>query len=128
MNAEQFLRMAKAGCLVILGLAFFILVMMSFGCATTETVYERVEVPVPYWSPPGNIAPAPPRPKLQAGDLAREEAEADPRAALLVLGQDLSAALAWGEMLEHLYAELVLLIAAEPALPPPSGGSVPPSD
>jgi hypothetical protein len=122
MTSEQYLRMIKGGCALLLATLFVWLVFTTVGCTTTEAVYERVEVPMPYWNPPENIAPTPPLPLLQAGDLTRAEAEADPRAALRVVGQDLSAALAWGEQLAHLYAELVKLIHAEPAVLPPSDG------
>lgn len=107
--------------LLILAALFFFLVMWSFGCTTTETVYERVEVPVPYWDPPTVIVQLPPRPTLQAGDVSPADAESDPREALRILGQDLSIALAWGERLAFLYSELVKLVEADPPAPPPTG-------
>ncbi len=127
MTREQTLRALRGVGLLLAAAAFCWLVFSTCGCTTTETVYERVEVPVPYWSPPKNIAPPPPRPILQAGDISREDAEADPKTALQTVGQDLGAALAWGEALLHLYLELVKLVLTEPAVHTPSdGGGVSP--
>jgi len=123
MTPERILRVAKGAGLLLLAVLFFWLVFSTSGCTTTETVYERVPVPKPYWNPPENIAPPPARPVLQAGDISSEDAEADPRAALQIVGMDLAAALVWGERLEHLYIELVKLVLAEPASQPPSDGS-----
>lgn len=120
MGTERLLRMAKGLGLILLAAAFIWLVAINFGCTTTETVYERVPVPEPYWDPPATIARPPLRPNLQAGDISREEAEADPREAFRVLGQDLDAALAWGEHLLHLYLELIKLVEFEPVEPPPT--------
>ena len=122
MNRDQVNRMARGAGLLIAAVLFVFLVLWSIGCTTTETVYERVEIPVPYWEEPEDIAPAPPRPNLQAGDISRDEAEADPREAFRVLGQDLDASLAWGEHLLHLYLELVKRIRFDPAVSPPSDG------
>ena len=117
MTTDQIMRMLK-GCGLLLVVALFVwLVFTTVGCTTTETVYERVEIPVPYWDKPDNIAATPPRPNLQAGDISRAEAEADPREAFRVLGQDLDASLAWGEHLLHLYLELVKLISFDPDIP-----------
>ncbi len=121
MNTDQIIRTVKGLGLLLVIMLFAWLVFTTVGCASTETVYERVEVPKPYWSPPENIAPPPPRPVLQAGDISRENAEADPKTALQTVGQDLGAALAWGEALEYLYLELVKLISFEP-VPSPSDG------
>lgn len=104
----------------ILMILFFVLVFATLGCKTIETVYERVEVPQPYWDPPKNIKEAPPKPMLQAGDISREEAEANPKVALQAVGRDLDAALGWGEHLSFLYAELVKRVQSEPAVTPPS--------
>ncbi len=122
MMREPLFRMLRGVGLFIVAVLFIWLVFSTCGCGTTtETVYERVEVPVPYWSPPKNIAPPPPRPILQAGDISREDAEADPKTALQTVGQDLGAALAWGETLEYLYLELVKLISFEPVHSPSDG-------
>jgi hypothetical protein len=123
MTREQFFRMLRCAGLLVAAVLFVWLVFSTCGCTTTETVYERVEVPVPYWSPPSNIAPPPPRPILQAGDISREDAEADPKTALQTVGQDLDAALAWGEALLHVYIELVKLVLAEPVDTTLSDGS-----
>ena len=127
MTREQFFRMLRGVGLLAAAALFAWLVFSTCGCTTTETVYERVEVPVPYWSPPSGIVPPPPRPILQAGDISREDAEADPKTALQTVGQDLDAALAWGEALLHRYIELVKLVLAEPvdATPPDGSGTSP---
>lgn len=100
-----------------------IAVFLLTGCGSTQTkvVYEKVDVPRPFWSPPEDIKPEPEEPNYQAGHVTPEEAATDPTTALVVVGQDLDMCLGSNELMRHLYRELVKLIAEErpsPEAPP----------
>lgn len=116
---------------VIVGICILVIalcvLMLATGCATgkTKVVYDRVEVPKPYWDPP-DARPLPQKPSLQTDSLTIEAAEADPTAALVMVGQDLALVLGDNELLRHLYQELVQLIVSKPISPPPSDGPISP--
>ena len=90
------------------------------GCATgkTKVVYERVEVPKPYREYPENIRPLPEEPDYQTDHITAEAAEADPTAALVLVGQDFGLCQGSNALLRALYLELVRRVSA-PQTPPP---------
>lgn len=104
-----------------------LLAVALLGCATgkTKVVYEKVEVPKPYQTYPQNIKPLPEEVDLQTDHLTVEDAEADPTAALVMVGQDLGLTLGQNALLRSLYLELVRRVS-RPAEPPPDPPPVDP--
>jgi hypothetical protein len=103
------------------------IVLLLTGCGTTKTkvVYDKVEIPKPYWDPP-DAKPVPEEVTYQTDHLTPEAAEADPTAALVMVGQDFGLCRGNNELLRSLYIELLRLIRSEPVSTPPSDGTVPP--
>lgn len=102
-------------------------VLAVLGCATTERPVRtvRVEVPVPYWDPPTDIADLPPETPMESQRISEADAVADPKRALTALADDLTKLLGEVEEVRWLYSELVKLITAAPPVrpdDPPSGG------
>jgi len=85
--------------------------LLLFGCTTTKTVVDRVEVPVPYWNPPQNIQPLPPRVPLEYVHITPESAKEDPREAFRALGEDIRTLIEENEHIRFLYDELVKRIS-----------------
>jgi hypothetical protein len=95
------------------------LALASAGCSTaaprTQTVYERVEVPVPVWTPPEHIAPLPDPPRLRMDDLTGDE----PYGVILTaVGRDYLTLLIDNANLRHLYSKLVALVTVTDHPPP----------
>ena len=91
-----------------------LLAVFAIGCTTTETVVDRVEVPVPYWEAPENIKELPQRTPLRSKMIPPEAASADTEAAFEAIGEDMANLIGENELLRHLYEELVKLIKTEP--------------
>ena len=104
--------------LIVVGIMFLIVVLAGCGSTQTKVVYEKVDVPKPFWDPPENVRQLPEPVDLQTDHLTPEAATADPTAALVMVGQDLGLCLGSNELLRHLYLELVKLISEPP--PPPA--------
>jgi hypothetical protein len=104
-----------------------LVVLLNVGCrsADPKVVYERVEVPMPYWDPPENLKPLPPEIELQSSHLSPGEAKADPTTALILVGQDFGLCLGDLEELRHLYEELLRVCSAPVETPVPSHGPGP---
>jgi hypothetical protein len=97
-----------------------LLVITACGSTQTKVIYEKVEIPTPYWNPPTNLKPLPPEIDLQISHMTPGEARADPTATLVVVGQDFNLCLGDLEELRHLYAELFGLCSAPAPTPVPS--------
>lgn len=91
-----------------------IILVFALGCTTTETVVDRVEVPVPYWKPPQNVQPLPERRPLESKRITPAEASEDTQAAFRAVAEDLRALIEENETIRHLYLELVKLINEVP--------------
>jgi hypothetical protein len=84
-----------------------IMALVVAGCSTVKV--ERVEVPVPYWSPPQDIKELPHRKQLETQKLTPEQAAEDTRVAFRAVAEDLRYLLEENETMRHLYEELVKL-------------------
>jgi len=91
-----------------------LLCVLVAGCTTTETVVDRVEVPVPYWEKPDGIKELPERTPLRYKTIPPEASKEDTEAAFEAVAEDMGSLLAENELLRHLYLELVKLIETEP--------------
>lgn len=83
-------------------------------CTSVQPCPPPVEVAKPYWSPPQDIEPLPPRPDLMLDGLPVPQTQEDTLHALQVVAQDFLSLLAEYEQLRHLYAELVRRIQESP--------------
>jgi len=94
-------------------------IVLATGCASTPVIkYERVEVPMPYWDPPANVANLPAEPSYEVPHLTTDEAEADPNAALVKIIRDLTSCLGDDAHVRDLYEQLVALVNETPPEPP----------
>ena len=91
-----------------------VLIMLVSACTTTETVVDRVEVPVPVREEIKDIKELPERTELRSKKISPEEARADTEKAFEALGEDIGSLLAENEVLRHLYNELVKRIKTPP--------------
>lgn len=91
-----------------------LMLMAIFGCTTTKTVVDRVEVPVPYWTKPDNIKELPARKPLESKRITPEEAQVDTQQAFRAVGEDIRSLIEENEYIRHLYNELVKLISTPP--------------
>jgi PBP1b-binding outer membrane lipoprotein LpoB len=83
-------------------------------CTTTETIVDRVEVPVPYWNPPENVQKLPERAPLESKRITPEMASEDTQAAFRALAEDIRALIEENELIRFYYQELVTLISGGP--------------
>lgn len=92
-----------------------ILFLLSAACTHTKTVYDRVEVPKPYWDPPKReeIKELPPRAQLISDTITEEQARADTKTAFQALGEDRRALLEEIETIRDLYQKLVEFVTSE---------------
>ena len=91
-----------------------ILLALVAACTTTETVVDRVEVPVPYWNPPENVQKLPERPPLESKRITPEMVSEDTQAAFRALAEDIRALIEENELIRFYYQELVTLISGGP--------------
>jgi hypothetical protein len=90
------------------------LAVMVFGCATTKTVVEEVEVPVLYWEPMDNIQKLPPPYDLTIHQMPPEEAADFPREAYRKIAADIAMLLAENEKIRYMYNKLVERVQTKP--------------
>ena len=91
-----------------------VLCLLFAACTHTQTVVERVEVPVPYWAPPTDIKELPARKPLETQRITPVEGANDPTAAMRAVAEDIRALIEENELIRHYYEELVKLIEAKP--------------
>jgi hypothetical protein len=109
-------RLHPGVCLLIIVWFFIgISVLMSGGCATTETVRTvRQPAPEPYWDPPGNIKELPDEQPLESQRLPEESAT---KVVFTALADDITMLLGDNALVRWMYIELVKVCTAE--IPPP---------
>jgi len=90
------------------------LLLLLSACGTTQTVVDRVEVPVLYWEAMDNVRELSPRHQLESKEMTPEEAAADPREAFRRVGEDIAKLIAENEQIRHLYNELVKRVQTKP--------------
>jgi hypothetical protein len=93
-----------------------VLALLASACGSTNTVVDRVEVPVPYWDPPKReeIKPLPEPYDPLFWSLDPESAKVDTEVAFETLGEDITNLLAENETLRKLYNDLVEFITTRP--------------
>jgi len=94
--------------------AFIVLIMLVSACTTTETVVDRVEVPVPVREEITDIKELPEKTPLRSKRITPEEAKTDTEKAFEALGEDIVNLLVENETIRHLYNELVKRIKSKP--------------
>ena len=94
-----------------------VLIILVSACTTTETVVDRVEVPVPYREEITDIKELPPRTPLESTQISPEDAKTDTERAFEALGKDIVNLLGENETIRHLYLELVKRVKGEPGEP-----------